>query len=73
LAWRESQLSAFGEANSRFFAFGVPHEAEFLRIPPHETLKRRISATQNAKSREFSYIKHQKGGIRTTPNAESLD
>lgn len=39
LAWRGSELFAFGVANSRLFAFGVPHETEFLGIPPHETQK----------------------------------
>jgi hypothetical protein len=39
LAWRQSELFAFGVANSRLFSFGVPREAEFLRIFPQQTRK----------------------------------
>jgi hypothetical protein len=38
--WYEpSALSAFGVADSHLFVFGVPHENDFPRIPPHQTRK----------------------------------
>ena len=39
MAWRDSWVFPFGVADSHLFTLGVLHENEFLRNPPHQTLK----------------------------------